>query len=101
MEEGDGVTPARAEDVVFEKDQGLVGKQPQVAEATQRLGFALAFLKKTLHSGEGALLRDHLLPFLPPLLQLQVSPPHPPPPSSHERIRATPRRMTWPLSAPQ
>ncbi len=57
----------------MQTDRPDAGTLP-AAKATQQLGFALAFLKKTLQSGDGALMREHLLPFLPPLLLLQVIP---------------------------
>lgn len=41
-------------------------------EVTARLGLALAFVRRVLSGGDGALMRPHILRFLPPLLLLQV-----------------------------
>lgn len=40
-------------------------------EVTARLGLALAFVKRVLGNGDGALMRPQILRFLPPLLLLQ------------------------------
>lgn len=76
-EGGSGVVTAQGDDAAAPM---AVDSSPQPAtvgptvgpEVTARLGLALAFVKRVLGNGDGALMRPHILRFLPPLLLLQV-----------------------------